>query len=261
MKILFDEDAPRPFRSHLPGHEITTVPEMGWAGVKNGALLDLAEGHGFEVLVTFDQNLQYQQNLIDKSDKNCVLVDMRTRSFRLTEEQAAELQAAFIHCQDAHTKTRYQAVRLYGLGHPVAQVTDICACSTRSLLHWRRAYQEGGLSALVDHRQGGNRAKLKPEQIEHLMNQLHQYTPAQLLGPEACVGEGQFWSVPEVACLLERDYGLTYQSATSYRTLLQKCELSYQRPAKVYKSRSEAKVMAFEEQLEKKAGRYRPRRA
>jgi winged helix-turn-helix protein len=71
------------------------------------------------------------------------------------------------------------------------------------------------------------------------------------------VGEGSFWSVPDVACLLERDYGVTYQSLTSYRSLLKKCELSYQRPAKVYKSRSEAKVMAFEEQLEKKAGGHR----
>ncbi len=179
---------------------------------------------------------------------------MRTRSFRLTQEQAAELQAAFVHCRDADTKTRYQAVRLYGSGHPVAQVTDICACSTRSLLHWTRAYQGGGLTALVDHRRGGNRAKLTPEQIEGLQNQLHQYTPAQLLGPEACVGDGQFWGVPDVACLLGRDCGITYQSPTSYRSLLQKCELSYQRPAKVYKSRSEAKVMAFEEGLGKKAG-------
>ncbi len=179
---------------------------------------------------------------------------MRTRRFRLTEEQANALQAAFVYCRDATTKTRYQAVRLYGLGHPVAQITDICACSPRSLLHWIRTYQDGGLTTLVDHRQGGNRAKLAPEQIEHLQNQLHQYSPAQLLGREACVGEGQFWSVADVACLLQRDYGVSYQSLTSYRSLLKKCELSYQRPAKVYKSRSEAKVMAFEESLEKKAG-------
>ena len=182
---------------------------------------------------------------------------MRTRRFRLMQRQTNELQAAFVHCQDADTKTRYQAVRLYGLGHPLAQLTDICACSPRSLLHWARAYQQGGLSALVDHRRGGNRAKLTPEQIERLMNQLHQYTPAQLLGTEACVGDGQFWSVPDLACLLERDYGILYQSPTSYRNLLRKCELSYQRPAKVYKSRSETKILAFEEGLEKKAGGHR----
>ena len=57
MKILFDEDAPRPLRRHLPGHDVTTVQEMGWAGIKNGRLLTLAESAGFEVLLTFDQNM------------------------------------------------------------------------------------------------------------------------------------------------------------------------------------------------------------
>ncbi len=176
---------------------------------------------------------------------------MRTRTFRLTESQADELQAACVHCQDADTRTRYQAVRLYGLGYRVAQVIDICACSTRSLLNWTRAYQERGVSALVDHRLGGNRARLSPEQIEALRNQLHRYTPAQLLGRGACLAEGQFWSVADLAKLVERDYGVTYQSPTSYRALLNKCDLSYQRPAKVYKSRSDFKVMVFEEALEK----------
>jgi transposase len=121
-------------------------------------------------------------------------------------------------------------------------------------MQWSRAYRERGLAALVDHRRGGNRAKLKPEQIEALQSQLHQYPPAQLLGRHNCVGEGQFWSVAELAQLLQRDYGVLYQSQTSYRTLLGKCELSYQRPAKQYKSRSEAKLMDFEEQFEKKTG-------
>jgi len=45
----------------LPGHEIATVAEAGWAGVKNGALLQLAAAR-FEVLLTVDRNLEYQQN-------------------------------------------------------------------------------------------------------------------------------------------------------------------------------------------------------
>ncbi len=176
---------------------------------------------------------------------------MRPRTFRLTEPQANELQAAYLHCQDTDTKTRFQAVRLYGLGYRVAQIIDICACSPRSLLHWTRAYKERGLSALVDHRLGGNRARLRPEQIEALQNQLHRYTPAQLLGGDACSADGQFWSVADLAQLVQRAYGLTYQSPTSYRALLQKCGLSYQRPAKVYKSHNDFKVMEFEELLEK----------
>lgn len=176
---------------------------------------------------------------------------MRTRTFQLTQPQVNELDAAYLHCQDADTKTRYQAVRLYGLNYSVLQIRDICGCSRTSLMEWSRAYRERGLTALVDHRLGGNRARLKPEQIERLQNQLHQYTPAQLLGREACVGDGEFWTVPDVAQLVERDQGVTYRSQTSYRSLMAKCDLSYQRPAKQYKSHSEVKVMAFEEYLEK----------
>ena len=186
---------------------------------------------------------------------------MKPRSLCLTEAQAKELQAAFLHCQDILAKTRFQAVRLYGTGYPVTQIIDICGCNTRTLLNWTRTYRERGLSALLDHRQGGNRARLKSEQIETLQNQLHGYTPAQLLGRSHCVGDGQFWTAADLACLLKRDYGVVYQSHTSYLTLLQKCGFSYQRPAKQYKSHSEAKVMDFEEQLEKKISRPGPRRA
>jgi transposase len=177
---------------------------------------------------------------------------MRTRTFCLTESEANELQAAYWQCQDADTKTRYQAVRLYGLGYSVAQVIDICACSTRSLLNWTHAYRERGLAALLDHRLGGNRARLTPEQIETLMNRLKTYTPAQLLGRDTCVGEGQFWTIGDLAKLVQREYEVTFQSPTSYRSLLHRCDFTYQRPAKQYKSHSDLKVMEFEEALEKK---------
>jgi transposase len=177
---------------------------------------------------------------------------MRTRAFRLTQEQANELQAAYLQCQDADTKTRFQAVRLYGLGYPVAQIQDICACSTTSLMEWCRAYREQDLSALVDHRLGGNHARLKPLQIEAISNQLHTYTPVQLLGRDDCSQDGEFWTIGDLAKLLARDYEVSFKSPTSYRTLLHRCDFSYQRPAKQYKSHSDLKVMEFEESLEKK---------
>ena len=186
---------------------------------------------------------------------------MRPRTFRLTEAEATELQDAFQHCPDARAKTRYQAVRLYGTGYSVEHITDICVCHRTSLAEWTHAYRQRGLSALLDHRLGGNRARLKPEQIEAVQTKLHRYTPAQLLGRDGCVGDGQFWTVPEVARLLEGEYGVTYQSRTSYQTLLQTCGLSYQRPAKQYKSHSEAKLMDFQERLEKKTGGHRSGRA
>jgi PIN like domain len=63
MRILLDECVPRPLRHQLPGHDIRTVREMGWAGKKNGELLALMAGAGFEVLLAVDQNLRHQQNL------------------------------------------------------------------------------------------------------------------------------------------------------------------------------------------------------
>jgi hypothetical protein len=63
MRILLDECVPRPLRRELPGHDVCTIREMGWAGKKNGELLALMAGTGFEVLLTVDQNLRHQQNL------------------------------------------------------------------------------------------------------------------------------------------------------------------------------------------------------
>jgi hypothetical protein len=72
VKIPFDEDAPRPLRRHLIGHNIITVQEMNWSCIMNGNFLTLAEGRDFEVLLTFDRNLPYQQNLAER--KIAVLV-------------------------------------------------------------------------------------------------------------------------------------------------------------------------------------------
>jgi len=62
MKILLDECVPRGLRKHLPDHEVKTVPELGWGGIKNGKLLTLAQ-ESFAVFLTVDQNLSFQQNL------------------------------------------------------------------------------------------------------------------------------------------------------------------------------------------------------
>jgi predicted nuclease of predicted toxin-antitoxin system len=64
MRVLLDECLPRRLKALLAAHEVKTVPEAGWAGKKNGELLRLAVG-SFEVFVTVDQNMRYQQNLIE----------------------------------------------------------------------------------------------------------------------------------------------------------------------------------------------------
>ncbi len=62
MKLLLDECLDWRLRRELPGHEVKTVQEMGWRGIKNGRLLALAERE-FQVFITADRNLSFQQNL------------------------------------------------------------------------------------------------------------------------------------------------------------------------------------------------------
>lgn len=62
MRVLLDECVPRGLRQDLSGHEAKTVAEMGWAGVKNGALLERAEKQ-FDVFLTVDRGIEHQQNL------------------------------------------------------------------------------------------------------------------------------------------------------------------------------------------------------
>ena len=62
MRILLDEDIPRRLGPLLTGHEVSTVPRSGWAGIKNGKLLALAATR-FDVFLTMDQNIEFQQNL------------------------------------------------------------------------------------------------------------------------------------------------------------------------------------------------------
>jgi hypothetical protein len=63
VRILLDEQLPRQLAPYLVGHEVRTVKQEAWAGLKNGALLTRAEAAGFSVFLTGDQNLEYQQNL------------------------------------------------------------------------------------------------------------------------------------------------------------------------------------------------------
>jgi len=62
MKIIIDECVPHIVKKRLSHRQIKTVQEMGWAGIKNGELLSLAE-ETFDIFVTSDKNLRYQQNL------------------------------------------------------------------------------------------------------------------------------------------------------------------------------------------------------
>jgi hypothetical protein len=63
VRVLLDEQLPRHLARELRGHDVSTVQQKGWAGLKNGELLRRAGDAGFEVFVTADRNLEFQQNL------------------------------------------------------------------------------------------------------------------------------------------------------------------------------------------------------
>jgi hypothetical protein len=63
VRVLLDEQLPRQLARELAGHEVRTVQQQGWAGLKNGELLRRAGEAGYQVFITADQNLEFQQNL------------------------------------------------------------------------------------------------------------------------------------------------------------------------------------------------------
>ena len=74
MKVLFDQGTPAPLRRTLTSHKVETAYERGWSALENGELIAAAEGAGFEVFVTTDRNLKYQQNLTNRTVAIVVLL-------------------------------------------------------------------------------------------------------------------------------------------------------------------------------------------
>src|SRR2546423_9267243 len=85
VKILLDECVPLPLRKILESHDCRTAQQMGWKNVENGALLDLAEGE-FDVFITADQGVRYQQNL---SGRKIAILELSTNKMRLIEAAAS----------------------------------------------------------------------------------------------------------------------------------------------------------------------------
>jgi hypothetical protein len=73
MRILFDHSTPAPLRYALRDHVVVEAIERGWERLANGALLDAAEAAGFDLLVTADKNIYYQQNLTGRKISIVVL--------------------------------------------------------------------------------------------------------------------------------------------------------------------------------------------
>jgi glutamate racemase len=91
VRILFDQGTPVPLRRSLTGHVVATAYELGWSTVTNGDLIRLAEQEGYELLITTDTTLRYQQNLRGRSIAILVLT---TTSWPRIRQVTGEFQAA-----------------------------------------------------------------------------------------------------------------------------------------------------------------------
>ena len=83
MLILFDQSTPAPLRQHLKAHTVTEARDLGWDRLVNGDLLNAAEAAGFELFLTADKNLCYQQNLTSRKIAIIVIGNAQWRVLRL----------------------------------------------------------------------------------------------------------------------------------------------------------------------------------
>jgi hypothetical protein len=91
VKILFDANTPAPLARFLRGHEVVRADQLGWQGLENGALLDAAEEAGFDLLLTCDQNVQYQQNF---ASRKLALVILSSNHWPTMRRVAARIATA-----------------------------------------------------------------------------------------------------------------------------------------------------------------------
>lgn len=91
MKILFDNGTPKPIARSLAGHEIAYARRIGWHEMENGELIQQAEEAGYEVLLSTDKNIRYQQNL---TGRRIALVILGNQQWRLVKLHLDKIAAA-----------------------------------------------------------------------------------------------------------------------------------------------------------------------
>jgi hypothetical protein len=90
VRVILDENVPIQAARFLTGHEVTAVQREGWAGIENGDLLNLVDGH-FDVMVLADKNLRYQQNL---ASRRIALVELPSNRWPVLQRMAAQIADA-----------------------------------------------------------------------------------------------------------------------------------------------------------------------
>ena len=91
MKILLDHCVPTPLRKLLAAYSIQIVHDLGWARLRNGELIAIAEQAGFELMITSDKNLSYQQNL---AARRLAILVLPTNNWIALKAMATEIEHA-----------------------------------------------------------------------------------------------------------------------------------------------------------------------
>lgn len=91
MRMLFDQGTPVPLRRHLTRHVVDTAFERGWSTLRKGELLGVAEQEGYDLLMTTDQNLRYQQHL---TDRQLAIIVLLSTSWPRIQSKIETIQAA-----------------------------------------------------------------------------------------------------------------------------------------------------------------------
>jgi len=89
MRILFDQGTPSGIAGSLSGHDVTEAIELGWDRISNGELLEVAEAAGFDLLLTTDKRIRYQQNLTSRKIAIVVLGNSTWRLVRMYLDRIA----------------------------------------------------------------------------------------------------------------------------------------------------------------------------
>jgi len=98
MRILFDQATPVPIRSYLERLVVRTAAQQGWGELRNGDLLRAAEGAGFDLLLTTDKNIRYQQNLAGR--KIAIVVLSQQQWPRLRPDIQRVIDAVRVHARE-----------------------------------------------------------------------------------------------------------------------------------------------------------------
>ncbi len=97
MRLILDEGVPRQLARHLMGHDVTTVPEAGWSGIKNGVLLGLIERDGYGAFLSCDQNIPAQQSHLERRPFATLL--LTTNHWPTMELHVSKIAEALNYCE------------------------------------------------------------------------------------------------------------------------------------------------------------------